>query len=90
MTPPPVWWLFGAAVLALAAGVAGLVVRVGDYLANPRAIDSDSGFPVFRVDGGYVSYRPFEAGIEPTVIGVGIALLAASVFVAAAVWRPRA
>ena len=89
MTPQPVWWMFGAAGVALAAGVASLLLLVRDYLANPRAIDSDSGFAVFQLDGSYVSYRPFEATIEPTVIGVGIALLAASIFLAAAVWRPR-
>jgi hypothetical protein len=88
MMPPPVRWLFAVAAVVLAVGVASLALFIKDYIENPRALDSDSGLVVFKLES-YVSYPPFEPGIEPTVIGLGIALVAASVFVAAAVWRPR-
>ena len=88
MTPRPVRWLFAFAGTSLALGMLSLALFIKAYLDNPRAIDSDSGLPVFR-EQGYVSYPPFEPSLQPTFIGIGIALLAASIFVAAAVWRPR-
>ncbi len=84
-----------ARVLGLAAlgllgwGCASLWMHVTRYLDNPRPIDSNAGLVVFSRDGGYVSYRPYEIGMEPGMIGVGVVLLVAAVLIAAVLWRPR-
>lgn len=89
MTPQPVRWLFGLGAALILFGMSALAVRAADYVADPRAINSNAGLPVFRSPEGYVSYFPFETGLEPTLIGIGVALLAGAVFLAAALWRPR-
>lgn len=88
MTRPALWMFLAGAVL-VTAGFATLAEAVGKYLSEPLPIDSSAGLYVFRVDGLLVSYRPFESAGEPTLIGIGIVLVAASVFIAAAMWRPR-
>ena len=66
-----------------------LVSLIAHYLETPRAISSTAGLVVFRSADGYVSFVPFTMGFEPAVIGVGVALVVAALFVAAIVWRPR-
>ena len=78
--------LVGGTVV-LAAGLALTVWRVAGYLESGQAVSSTSGLVVFRVDGELVQYAPYVAGTEPTVIGLGIALLALAVFVEAAGYR---
>ena len=89
MTPPAVKWMLAAAAATIILGTAALMNAIAEYLAAPRSISSTAGLPVFRTDAGLVSYDPFAAPVELAVIGAGVLLLVATVFVAAAVWRPR-
>lgn len=85
MTPRPVLALLGASAAVVAAGCAALAARVSEYLANPLTPSSTSGNRVFRLDDGSLgAYVPFDAGLEPLVIVAGLALLVASVGLAAA------
>ena len=85
----------------LAVTVIGLIAAAGsisDYLAHPQALNSMSGLVVFRReyvlvdDPSYslVQYLPFEWGVQPLVVGIGIVLVVASVVLSAALWSaPR-
>ncbi len=71
-----------------AIGAIGLAVTARQFLSSPYPIDSNSGRSVF-IDGGVlVSYEVFTAGGWPTVIGVGVVLLVAGLFLAAIHWHP--
>ena len=87
--PEPLKWMLAAGGLLIAAGLALLFSNVLEYLANPLAINSSAGLMVFTVNGALVSYLPFVLGAEPLLIGVGVVLVVASVFLTAALWRPR-
>lgn len=90
MTPPPALASVGVAALVIIGAGAALAWSIWDYFASPVAISSTSGNRVFEVDGELVAYPPYMDGFMPTLIGVGFALLAASVVLAAVTWRPRA
>jgi hypothetical protein len=77
----------GAGILALGGG--GLWVRIADYLDSALPIDSTAGLVVFRVGGGYLSYRPFELGIEPWLLAAGTGMRVAAAFLAAVLRRPK-
>jgi hypothetical protein len=75
--------LLASGAIVLAVGIALAVARVVAYLESGQAVSSTSGLVVFRVDGELVQYAPYAAGVEPTLIGFGVAVLVVGVFVAA-------
>lgn len=82
--------LAAAGVGVVLWGVAALWMRVLAYLDSGLPLDSDSGLVVFHVGGGgYFSYRPFEAGVEPWLIGAGLGMLVLAAFAAAVLRRPK-
>ncbi len=88
--PRPALWMLAAGMVLVAAGLALLARNVQEYLASPTPINSSAGLVVFTVDGNLVSYLPFTLGVEPTLVGIGVVLVVASVFVAAGLWQRRA
>ncbi|MDO7882693.1 hypothetical protein [Antiquaquibacter soli] len=85
----PVALLAAAGAGILLGGAAALGLHVADYLEAALPIDSDAGLVVFRVGGGYYSYRPFEVGIEPWLLAAGLGMLVAAAFLAAVLRRPN-
>ncbi len=82
--------LLGAGIVALLVGAAVIVFTVTDYLAHPQAINSAAGLPVFTAaDGSLVSYEFFRPGIGPGIVSAGSALVVASLFLLAILWRGR-
>lgn len=88
--PDPVKWMLWAGVAAIASGTLALARAIAVYLDGGEAISSTSGLPVFETPEGFASYRPLTLSIEPTIIGIGVALVVAALLAAALVWRPRA
>jgi hypothetical protein len=87
MTSRPAVVALTCCALALAVAVAVLLMQVERYLDGGIAISSTSGLMVFRVDDTLVQYRPFDAGITPTLVLFTLALLVGAIFVAALTWR---
>ena len=83
----------GLLLAGLGAVVFGatLLVRLIDaYLSHPLAVSSTSGVRVFRLpDGSLGGFEPLVLGAEPVVVGVGLVLVVAAVFVAALQPRSR-
>lgn len=86
MTRAPLAML-AAGIAAVLVGCGALVYTAYDYLAHPLAIDSNAGRRVFAsADGGFVSYDPFQPGIGPNLITVGVVLVFAALFLLAVLW----
>lgn len=82
--------LLGAVSIAvIVGGLSFLWVSVNDYVNSPYPVSSTSGNVVLLRNGELAGYPPYESGLELTVIGVGVALAVATVFIAAITWRPR-
>ena len=88
MTRPAVL-LLAVGVLAVVGAAVSLGIRAADWASSPFGLDSNSNRFVATVDGQLVSYERFETGIEPALIGAGLVLVVASVFLAAVIWRQR-
>lgn len=84
----PVVALAGAGAAVAAWGGASLWMHVLAYLEQALPLDSSAGLPVFRVGAGFFSYREFEVGIEPWLVGIGLGMLVAAAFLAAVIRRP--
>ena len=88
MTPRPVLALLGLGLLTVVAGCLALWRSTASYLDHPLAPSSTSGNRVFVLpDGSLGAYAPSAVGLEPAVIGVGLATLSGVVFVHAVQWR---
>ena len=94
---PPARLLLRIGLIVAGVGVFAASASIARYISNPRALDSMSGLVVFRE--GYqwtgqpkfelVQYPPFELGMEPFVIIVGLALAVAALAIAAATYSPE-
>ena len=91
MTPRPALALLGAGMLVLAAGVVLLWRAVDGYIGSPLAPSSTSGNRVFVLpDGSLGAFAPFQLGLEPLVIGVGLVMIVSACLVGALTRRPQA
>ena len=76
--------MLAAGLVAIAVGVTALVREVTSYLDHPLAASSTSGVRVFRLpDGSLGGYEPFTLGSESILIGAGLVLVVAAVYVLA-------
>lgn len=85
-------WVFALAatgITAFAAGLGALVVAAVAYANTPYPVSSTSGNIVLLRNGELAAYPPFQFGLEPTFMGVGLLVLVASALLGAVVWRPR-
>ena len=82
MRPLRVALIAGLAVTAY--GVALLLRAIAVYLDSPLAVSSTSGASAFYLaDGTLGGYFPFAPGLEPLVIGAGLALIVGPLLVGA-------
>lgn len=86
----PAVFLGAVSVAGIVGGLSFLWVSVTDYVDTTYPVSSSSGNVVLLRNGELAAYPPYESGLELTVIGLGVALAVATVFIAAIVWRPRA
>lgn len=79
--------LVGLATMAV--GSIGVATTARRFLDTPFSLDSNSGRSVFLQNGVLGSYGRFDAGVWPTIIGVGAVVLVAGLVLCAALWRGR-
>ena len=76
--------LFAAGLVVLLAGAALLAWSVVEFVGHPLAASSTSGVRVFRLpDGSLGGFDAYAVGLEPVVIGAGLALMVAAALIGA-------
>jgi hypothetical protein len=89
---PPLRGLLAAGLVLTIGGVVASIFRIEQYLETPFALDSTSGIMAFYTESLFgppdtttvAQYLPFAFGIEPTATIAGLAIVVATLALAAA------